>query len=252
MRECVSKLLKWINWEYVVIALGFILLGYVIGIIGFGAEFDLSDWITSISSIVVAIVAIQGLSAYKKQYHYSTAKIAAENLIKMNFSDSVFDMNERFQAIWWLLTQINHVYHSNNEEKLSLKPIYLEMKQHLDYISQQREKIVISEYDYLKLRSEFPVIYENIVNFKLELDSEITKVLSKFTEVKLVKEDSDIPKLKSITRLIIHRVGDINGDMYGEDFIKRNDIRSMYRPFGDPNEIQKNIQHKLFQVLADN
>jgi len=81
MRECASKLLKEVNWEYMIIAFGLILLGYVIGIVGFGAEFHLSGWVTSISSIVVAVVAIQGLSAYKKQAHYQIELDSAKDII---------------------------------------------------------------------------------------------------------------------------------------------------------------------------
>lgn len=252
MWDYVVKFVRLIQWDYLVVVLGLVLLGYVIGIVGFGAEFKLSDWITSISSIVVAIVAVQGLSAYKEQYHYSSAKLAAEEMLKIDYAKVVFEMNARFERIWWLLTQIDDIYRSDVENKTLLKPLCFQIKQHLEYFSLQRDQIVISEYNYLKLRKNHREIFDSIANFKLQLGKDINKINTIFSAISMLREDLNSKKLSSLARLLFHKIGDISGDVYGEEFIGRHDIRSIYQPFGDPQMVQDDIHNKLIGVLAQN
>lgn len=244
--------IRWINWEHVVIALGFMLLGYVVGIIGFGAEFKLSDWVTSFSSVVVAIVAVQGLSAYKKQYHYSSSKSAAEEMLKIDYAKVVFEMNARFEHLWWQLMQVDHIYRSDTEDKALLKPLYISIKQHIEFFSIQREKVVISEYNYLKLRKDHREVFNNIASFKVRLGKDINKINSIFSAIGLMRDDLDLDGYIRLARLLFHKVGDISEDIYGENFAARHLINSIYQPFGDPQIVQDDIHNKLIRILAQN
>lgn len=214
MRECVSKLLKWINWEYMVIALGFILLGYVIGIIGFGAELNLSDWVTSISSIVVAVVAIQGLSAYKKQAHYQIELDAAKDIINSEIKKDLTDYG--YLCMRYVVTY----------NRMLEKP-------HLDVIS--KAKIVD---DLVVYYSEYKVLKEKIY----ELSPMVSLLPNQDIQLnysKIIEFQNDTGLYLNIGNMGVYSLGAGRPAIY--DMVRNTLINLLNADYGD----RENIIHEI-------
>lgn len=157
MLDTAKKLLKWIDWGYVVIALALILLGYVIGIVGSGAEIKLSEWVTAFSSLAVAIIAMQGLSAYKKQHRYLRATSAAESILKSKALFKVQELSRKFELVCYAAIQITENrgtrYQVSNENAHKLLN---DIHGYLDQI-----KKLIEEIDEISV-TNIMFMYENI------------------------------------------------------------------------------------------